>query len=195
MTSDMDDNKQLVSALADGQLSGEALARGLQVLAEDPEAREAWQAYHLIGDVLRHPELAASTPSPDFMGRLAQRLAQEPLPVVAAAPAVAAVAVNPPAEAANDGVFRWKLVAGLASVVAMGAVAWIVAGTGTANPSSSLARGPGATTVVTGGAQGPMLRDPRLDELLKAHRQLGDATALQAPAGGLHNAVFEPASR
>ena len=40
-----------------------------------------------------------------------------------------------------------------------------------------------------------VLRDPALDEMLAAHRQLGDVTALQAPAAGLHNATFEPADR
>ena len=36
-----------------------------------------------------------------------------------------------------------------------------------------------------------MIRDPRLDELLAAHRQLGNNTsALQMPAGFLRNATF-----
>jgi sigma-E factor negative regulatory protein RseA len=37
-----------------------------------------------------------------------------------------------------------------------------------------------------------MIRDPRLDEMLAAHRQLGGgASALQTPAGFLRNATFE----
>ena len=40
-----------------------------------------------------------------------------------------------------------------------------------------------------------MLRDPRLDELLAAHKQYGGATALQMPAGFLRNATFESPSR
>jgi sigma-E factor negative regulatory protein RseA len=40
-----------------------------------------------------------------------------------------------------------------------------------------------------------MIRDPRLDELLAAHRQLGGASALQAPAGFLRNATFEAPAR
>ena len=39
-----------------------------------------------------------------------------------------------------------------------------------------------------------MLRDPRLDELLAAHRQLGGA-ALQMPSGFLRNATFEGPGR
>ena len=45
-----------------------------------------------------------------------------------------------------------------------------------------------------GGAQ-VMLRDPRLDELLAAHKQFGSTTALQMPAGFLRNATFETPSR
>lgn len=196
MTTDMDDNKQLVSALADGQLEGEALAQGLRALAEDPQAREAWQAYHLIGDVLRQPGLADTTPTPQFMARLSQRLAQEPSPQAVPRPsAVATVAVTGTTPAANDGVFRWKLVAGFASLAAVAAVGWNLAAPLLPSAQPQLAgatpRAPGVVTT----ASGPMLRDPRLDELLEAHRQLGGATALQAPAGGLHNAVFEAPAR
>ena len=40
-----------------------------------------------------------------------------------------------------------------------------------------------------------MIRDPRLDELLAAHRQTGGTTALQMPAGFLRNATFEAPAR
>ena len=40
-----------------------------------------------------------------------------------------------------------------------------------------------------------MIRDPRLDQLLAAHRQLGGGTALQAPSGFLRNATFEGPAR
>ncbi len=40
-----------------------------------------------------------------------------------------------------------------------------------------------------------MLRDPRLDELLAAHRQFGGTSALQMASGFLRNATFEPPGR
>jgi len=40
-----------------------------------------------------------------------------------------------------------------------------------------------------------MLRDPRLDALLAAHRQHGGVTALQMPAGFLRNATFDEGAR
>ena len=45
-------------------------------------------------------------------------------------------------------------------------------------------------------AQGQvMIRDPRLDELLAAHKQYGSTSALQMPAGFLRNATFEAPAR
>jgi len=49
--------------------------------------------------------------------------------------------------------------------------------------------------VVADSAAGTMLRDPRLDELMAAHRQLGGHSALQVPAGFLRNATYEGAGR
>ena len=40
-----------------------------------------------------------------------------------------------------------------------------------------------------------MIRDPRLDELLAAHKQFGSTSALQMPAGFLRNATFESPGR
>lgn len=189
MNSDIDD-KELVSALADGQLDPGDAPRALQALARDPQARERWEAYHLIGDVLRSPELARPAPSSDFMQRLSQRLADEPIPGRVAADASRA-------HAANDARFRWKLAAGLASVAAVAVAGWVAAGAWLAQGQPQLAGAPltRGAMVVTGTDNGPMLRDPRLDELLSAHRQFGGATALQPPAGGLHNATFESPAR
>ena len=69
--------QELISALADGQLRGEAFARGVEVAAGDPAALEAWHTYHLIGDVLRSGELAAGTMPAAFLSRLQLRLQQE----------------------------------------------------------------------------------------------------------------------
>jgi sigma-E factor negative regulatory protein RseA len=40
-----------------------------------------------------------------------------------------------------------------------------------------------------------MMRDPRLDQLLQAHRQFGGATALANSSSFLRNATFEGPSR
>lgn len=185
--------QELISALADGQLHGEAFARGVELAASDPAAREAWQAYHLIGDVLRSGELAVGSSPSAFLERLQPRLREEPLLAPRAAPKAAA----PPRrdEAANDGSFRWKMVAGFASVAAVGAMAWSLVGGLPAKPASAeLAKAP-AGTVLTAGERGVMIRNPQLDELLAAHRRLGGASALQMSTGFVGNATFEPSGR
>lgn len=194
-------NPEMMSALADGQLRGEAFARGVEAAAADPAARAAWHDYHLIGDVLRSAELAAA-PSAAFMARLSARLAEEP------APAIQSIAATPQPigatagfgtenEAANDGSFRWKMVAGFASMAAVAAIGWGVVAGGVGGLSSGqpqLASAP-AGTVLAGSQQGVMIRDARLDELLAAHRQFGGAAAVQMPAGFVRNATFEGPAR
>jgi sigma-E factor negative regulatory protein RseA len=90
-------------------------------------------------------------------------------------------------EAAND--WRWKVAAGVASVAAVVAVGWNVwSAGGSAQPQ--LAAAPQAAAVVEASAT-PMMRDPRLDRLLAAHREFGGATALGNTSGFLRNATFE----
>jgi sigma-E factor negative regulatory protein RseA len=185
--------QELISALADGQLQGDAFARGVELAASDPAAREAWQAYHLIGDVLRSGELAVASSPSAFLERLQRRLQDEPPLAPRATPEAAAAPQR--AEAANDGSFRWKMVAGFASVAAVGAMAWSLVGGLPAKPAGAeLAKAP-AGTVLTAGERGVMIRNPQLDELLAAHRQLGGASALQMSTGFVRNATFEASGR
>lgn len=193
----MHNNIQQVSALVDGELNGAAVDEALHVLAADQQALHAWETYHLIGDVLRSPELGALGVSPGFMSRLSERLAAEGVPSRAPDEAVSSVGPVAARMSANDGLFRWKLAAGFASFAAIASVGWTLT-TATLSPASQLASAPAQATqalVLAGSEQGAMLRDPRLDELLAAHRQVGAATALQAPGGFLHNATFETPAR
>lgn len=189
--------RELISALADGQLRGEALVRGVDVAASDPTAREAWHTYHLIGDVLRSGELASGTAPAAFLSRLQLRLQQEPRAwEPAPADTIArAGAVAPVREAANDASFRWKLVAGLASVAAVTAIAWTAVGGLVSQPEQGQLAAARGGALVAGNERGVMIRDPKLDEFLAAHRQLGGASALQMPAGFLRSATFEGSHR
>lgn len=205
-----------LSALADGELDGDEAAR-LMALPEDGREglHATWQTYHLIGDVLRGGEQTAVHASSDFLSRLQTRLAEEP-PLVPARPV--AVPVAEPVvlavhgrEPANDASFRWKMVAGCASFVAVAALAWtVVGGAGPVVPQPQMAavqaplvEAKAAPQVVeqevrlpSGEAQ-VMLRDARLDELLAAHKQAGSSTALQmpVPAGLLRSATFTAPER
>lgn len=190
---------ELLSALADGQLVGHELAAVLQACGQDDAALECWNTYHLIGDFLRSPaDLRPSTAvggEIGFASRLNARLAQEPLAMTATT--VQAVRLPVPADivhhrgaASNDGSFRWKLVAGVASLAAVCAIAWNAAGLSVPASGPQLAQSASPQIVVTS-PQGPVVRDARLEELLAAHRQFGTASALQESSGFLRNATFE----
>lgn len=198
--------RELISALADGQLHGEDFAGAVQAAAGDPQAMAAWRDYHLIGDVLRSSELAAATPSAAFLARLQTRLQAE-APLQPARPVPAEVSAEQPSTIdvrrapANEPSVRWKMVAGVASLAAVAAIGWNVAGvSGNAAGQGQLAAAapPASGNVIAvsrTGASGPMIRDPRLDQLMAAHRQFGGAIALQAPAGALRNVTFEASAR
>ncbi|AVS73512.1 sigma-E factor negative regulatory protein [Paracidovorax cattleyae] len=202
--------REQLSALADGGI-GEAEWGEAFAYAQTAEGRETWAVYHLIGDVLRSPELARPG-SAALADRVMSRLAQEERPSAQvalpdAAVPLAAAAVQAQGEAANAAVFRWKMVAGLASLAAVGVLGWssLSGGGAPAGDATRLAavpsrmEAPAATTLVSAtdpaGEPQVMLRDPRLDELLAAHRQYGGASALQMPAGFLRNATFETPQR
>lgn len=200
MKQDQTQREQL-SALADGQLQGEELAQALRFAAQD-EGREAWQLYHLVGDVLRSSELARPADGGAFLAQLHQKIAQEPASARAVRDTLAQAVPSQefPRQAANASVFRWKMVAGVASLAAVAAIGWNTVGSlrgGAPGPQLAAApAAPQAQVVAAGGQdQQVMLRDPRLDELLAAHKQFGGATALQMPAGFLRNANFDPPSR
>lgn len=186
--------QELVSALADGQLRGEDFARGVEAAASDPVGREAWITYHVIGDVLRSRELAAGAQPDAFVGRLKLALQQERELSVRRPSAHSLPVAAPRQYAANDTSFRWKLVAGFASVAAVGAIAWSVAGGSPGKPEQAqLATANG--TVLAPSERGVMIRDAQLDEFMAAHRQLGGASVLQMPAGFVRNATFEGPAR
>ena len=191
--------QEMISALADGQLRGEAFARGVDAAAGDPASLQAWHTYHLIGDVLRSGEFRGGMPPIDFLGAVRSRLELEqpaPAPQAGTADEEPALAPRPPVRAAaNDASFRWKLVAGVASLTAVAAVAWHVAGAFPGKLQEPQLAAGQRGTVLAGRQGGVMIRDPRLDEFLAAHRQLGGASALPMPAGFLRNATFEGTTR
>lgn len=205
---------EALSALLDGECAAVQMAELTQAYAASGKLRQAWAEYHWVGEALRGEAAAAEEglASPVFVAGVMARLAQEPQAprVLPTAPMPVAVGVSRPGasiEAANDAVFRWKLVAGMASFCAVAALAWQVA----VAPSSSaptLAQVPttGATASTVASATPPamawvpterglVLRDPQLEALMAAHRQYGGVSALQMPAGFLRNATYDVPQR
>lgn len=220
MTEAQANQQEKLSALADGELHDDEWAQTLNFAASE-QGRETWQLYQLVGDVLRSPELARhSHDDGAFLAKLRQGLAQESTPIATATttaaapkPTPAAPAPTPatfqPATAANDSVFRWKLLAGVASLATVATLAWSSWSASNAPaeqqwatlaaPSAVTASATTATTAVSANPNHPrapvMLRDPRLDELVAAHQQFHGPSALQLPANFLRNANFESPKR
>ena len=76
-----------LSALSDGECQPDEVARACAEWRRDAALRARWHAYQLIGDVLRSEDLACA-PDRDaaFLGRLRERLQQEPVVLAPVAP-------------------------------------------------------------------------------------------------------------
>lgn len=205
---------ELLSALADGELDAAQAAGLVQASHRDAALLQTWASYHAIGHALR-AQSGAALRAPQRVAlavpTLALATASAAIPTfnVTAEVPPAAVHTAPAHTAANDSVFRWKLVAGVAALAAVGSMVWALVGSQTptgaqlaqrsapANAVASTAPVPAALPTPAPGGEAPhiMIRDPRLDELLAAHKQFGGASALQQPAGFLRNATFQPHGR
>ena len=194
---------ELMSVLADGQLAGEDFVAALQACQQDESAPACWNTYHLIGDVLRSPASLVLGGELAFVSRISERLAQlapngvelrspefsSVLPTEGSAAEAIAHRRGP---ASNDGNFRWKLVAGFASLAAVSAIAWDASSfLTTVSAPQELAQISRPYQMVVDSPQGSTAGNARLDELLAAHKQLSGMSALQEPSGFLRNATFE----
>lgn len=194
---------EMLSAMVDGELQDVQMAQAVEFAVNHEAGYQVWASYHLIGDVMRSPDLAAGHRGDAFLQRLRAGLSETDSSQAGkshvAAPPLPKPVINVSTPPANDPIFRWKLVAGFASLIAVIAVSvQFGAAPGDAPAQTQIAR---AMPAIAQAASAPgaepqvMLRDPRLDELLAAHRQSGGASALQMPSGFLRNATFEAAPR
>lgn len=196
-----------LSALGDGELdAADDVRQAVQQWAALPEARSAWREYQVIGDVLRSDELAGRADEAAFLSGLRERLAAEPVVLAPAAVSSPTVVVAGQAYAARRRQARWLNVAAVAA--GFGLVAVVLVGL---NPGSGPTPGsgpviansapttPGVIKVTDmppsapGAAEvaavpptpGAMIRDPRLDAYLNAHRQFGASAGLGITPGSV----------
>jgi sigma-E factor negative regulatory protein RseA len=148
--------EESVSAWMDGEGSEEWLD-GLEVA----EGKETWDTYHLIGDVLRNPELSIK-PTQAFHARLSAALSNE-LPIVA-----------PRRRRALRPSWRFGL-SGFAAAAAVASVAWVAHPylTGTSDVPTA------DTRVIADAGNVTAADDPSLSDYLEAHRQLAGPTAVR----------------
>jgi sigma-E factor negative regulatory protein RseA len=187
--------REQVSALADGHLQGEAFARAIGAVCVEGDARAAWHSYHVVGDVLRSGAHAPCSDSDAFLSRFQQRLAAEPMvaaPVLVPVVASKVLPVRRKADAANEPVFRWKLVAGAASLVAVAAISWTWSATELAVPSSgaqiAAQQQPAANSVLAPPLPQPIARRQHADADPRDGRQ-------RQPAGHAARPAARPVAR
>ncbi|MBY4896338.1 sigma-E factor negative regulatory protein [Cupriavidus sp. AU9028] len=167
-----------ISALIDGELAPHEFEAVIE-LAKAGQGRADWSAYQLIGDTLRSEELAEAGSTDAFVSRFAARLEQEPHLLAPAALA------SPPRRHRLLVRPSWvrRVMPGTAIAAAVAAVSWVVvpqmrdadpAAVGAAGQvvaqAPVAAQVAPAPAVVAVSADPAMIRDPRLDEYLRAHR-------------------------
>ena len=208
-------DQEVISALADGQLSGDEFVRAMNLLESSSENRSTWHAYHVVGDMLRMGEVPAVQRDYAFLQRLQSTLAHEAAPsnnqvhpVFDSATSRLALP-SKLAPAGNDAQFRWKAWGGLASICAVSFVSWqMYVGVDEQARFAQVAAPAETVQVIVqapvvavagnaspGGADSVMIRDPRLDALLAAHQQSGGASAFQNPTGFVRSATFTEVGR
>ncbi|MCM5680858.1 sigma-E factor negative regulatory protein [Schlegelella sp. S2-27] len=214
--------RQRLSALCDGEVEADDLHSVLAAW-RDPSERmatcEVWHAYQLIGDVMRSDDLAGRGRDGEFLSRLRERLTEEP--VVMAPSATPGEAAGPAVLVGNGGAAtrarRRSWTAPVATAAGVMAVAGVLVVTRLSDPSvlpgagATLVQAPAAATVAAASAvpaprpagaeqivvtaNGPLLRDARLEQYLAAHKQFGGSSALGVPSGFLRGATYEGPTR
>lgn len=194
-----DDPRRWLSALADGD--ADAAQAGCELWRQDAEARRTWHAYHLIGDVLRSDELAGD-PARDeaFLARLRERLAAEPVPLSPAPVAQRAAEgrrprwLVPAAAAAGFVVVASVLVVTRLAGPAGGTGEPVLAGTNPRPGVVLVGSNPAAPVAASAQVRGVVIRDPRLDEMLRAHQAARGGMPVAVPGGALRQVeVVAPA--
>ena len=215
------ESREQLSALADGELSTEAVKRACALWRDEAEHRSTWHAYHLIGDVMRSEDLACDAARDQaFLGGLRARLATEPVvlaPSSPAAPNEGVTAVVAPRAARRS---WWAPAAVAAGFVAVAGVLVVMRGVGSipgVDVAPQLAQAaapvqenkPVAVQQVTTAppvaaaaakpqvlvANGQLIRDAQLDRYLAAHKQFAGSSALGMPSAFLRSATADAANR
>lgn len=202
MDRDLQEDRQAQRQALSAMLDGDAVDadRACRAWHEDAQSRADWHVYQLIGEVMRSDE-TVSAPQHDaqFLARLRERLAQEP---VVLAPSAAARATRT-TWARRAWAAPVAVAAGFLAVV--GVV--VVAGVGVPESMSldrsaqaesaavpggvaSLQTGTAAASAVAVPAgEGVLIRNAALDRYLAAHKQYSSTSALAVPGGAVRNAA------
>jgi sigma-E factor negative regulatory protein RseA len=190
-------SREQISALIDNELADSQIDIALAALRQ-PDQQAAWDIYHQIGDVLRSDDMAISM-RPDFAARMAARLDAEPAIIApslagrSASRQQAGASREAGLNRRNNRLKRFGLpgvvAAAAASVALITGPQLMVAMKGSTsqdNPQVMMASTSqpvsGASMVAASASQsavvvpvasgnGTILRDPHIDEYLRAHQR------------------------
>lgn len=170
----------LLSALCDGETATDEARQACAHWRADAQARADWHTWAVIGDAMRAESLCASVAhDADFMQRLRERLACEPI-VLAPAPLAGAVAVRH--------ISRWAGAGAVAAGLAVVAGAVVMLRTQPAGEGALMAATSHPTMPAQPAASATAPADPALAGYLFAHRQY----APTAMPGGVRPVALQP---
>jgi sigma-E factor negative regulatory protein RseA len=191
------DSQQNLSALMDGELDGERAGREIFRLKTDAPARQAWDAYHLIGDAMRGNARSPTSVS-TFGLRFSELLAQEPTvlaPVTNLAKVGRGHDIGAPVPRVPRKLQSYALSAA-ASVAAVAVVGWaalnLLQQDAPVIPAGGLATAPAAIQPPRSAPMPPLAAAPQVQavpaaaepvhEYLLAHQGISPTTAIQGVA-------------
>ena len=199
--------REQLSALADGEVDGNAAAAACGAWKSDAELRRTWHAWHVIGDVLRSEDLASPAGRDQrFLTAFRERLALEPV-------VLAPESLPVPVPAGRRAGVRWMLpsavAAGFALVVGTFVVVSPMGGPAPGAPTLASVAPPVAAespivpvpvrenvaSAQPVAVNGRMIRDPRLERYLAAHKQFSGSSALGVPSTFLRASTVDAEPR
>jgi sigma-E factor negative regulatory protein RseA len=179
-SSEPDARRQALSALVDGDAA--AADGACRVWRDDASARGDWHAYHLIGELMRSDDVRCSVRhDAQFLARLRERMAAEPVLL-----APAATAAAPPQRARRAWAAPVAIAAGFAAVAGVLVVTRVGAPDAAAPERSAQLAAPALAASAT---DGRLIRNSELDRYLAAHKQYSSSSALALPGGAVRNAA------
>ncbi len=206
MSNESEHEAEQLSALADGELGAEEVARACANWRKGASSQATWHTYHLIGDVLRSDDLASSPRADRMMlDNVRDRLAREPV-VFAPAPTLQ------PARADRRQRNPWPWAALSAVAAGFAGVAGVLVVLGGTSIDSSLPKtgisDAGLPATISSAASrsfdqssqavladGRLVRDARLDRYLDAHKHFSGVSALGVPSTFLRGATSDASNR
>jgi sigma-E factor negative regulatory protein RseA len=156
-----------ISALMDGELDDHEAAREWNRLKSNPELRDSWHAFHIVGDALRGDHLLSA----GFNEKLSRRLAEEP------------TVLAPNRLPAKPTRFTTYALSAAASLAAVALVGWMaLTPTAPVAPLAKIVPPIPAPAVVDSPQVATVSSDGRMNEYLLAHQGFSPSTAIQGLA-------------